>query len=673
MVRTLACAAMKRPPFESILAARLSRRTLLAGAVAGTGLAACAQIPTQRTAAAPPRFKGIAPQTGDDFVIADGYRYNVVARWGDSLVTGTPDFDTRRMTNMDWLTADAVDAQNRQFGSNADAVQYFPLGQGRAAHGLVCVNHEYFSAELVFPEHRGVGMKPDERRRWMERYPQATKFMQTAHGVAVLELHRDRGGWNRNKDSSYTRRITALTPMEISGPARGHALMRTSAGPEGTRVFGTFANCSAGKTPWGTYLTSEENVDDYFSGSRSVHASTQDSAWIDAMRRFPYRENSFYGWDHQDPRFDMRHEPNEPIRFGWMVEIDPHNPGSVPRKRTALGRFQHEGANTIVGKTGHVVAYMGDDEKFEYIYKFVTRERFDARNPVANRDLLDHGTLYVARFDADGTGEWLPLVQDQKGPLNPDAGFASQGDVVIKVRAAADLLGATPMDRPEDIEPSPLTGRIYIACTKSEDRGVPGDDHWSGRELDIGVNAANPRPDNRSGHIIEITENGDDATATRFKWDVFLLAGDPGQGRYIVDASELAAGKLAAQDTYFAGYPNRAELTRVHCPDNLGIDPQGRLWIVTDTDDRKWPNNGCFVVPTSGPQRGLLQQLASGPVGSEVCGCEFTPDGRTLFLSIQHPGEGGTLDKPRSHWPDGNGLPARASLLAIEREDGSPV
>ncbi len=171
----------------------------------------------------------------------------------------------------------------------------------------------------------------------------------------------------------------------------------------------------------------------------------------------PLRENSFYGWDFQDPRFDLAHEPHEPFRFGWMVEIDPHDPASVPRKRTALGRFQHEGANTIVGKTGHVAAYMGDDDKFEYIYKFVTRDRFDAKNPAANRDLLDHGTLYCARFDADGRGEWLPLVHDEKGPLNSRAGFANQGDVVIKVRAAADLLGATPMDRPEDVEPSPVT------------------------------------------------------------------------------------------------------------------------------------------------------------------------------------------------------------------------
>jgi secreted PhoX family phosphatase len=282
--------------------------------------------------------------------------------------------------------------------------------------------------------------------------------------------------------------------------------------------------------------------------------------------------------------------------------------------------------------------------------------------------------LYCARFDADGTGEWLPLVQDENGPLHSGAGFANQGDVVIKVRAAADLLGATPMDRPEDVEPSPITGRIYIPCTKTSERGVTDKPDWSGRAIETGVNAANPRPDNKSGHIIEIAEDGD---ATRFTWSVFLLAGNPGTGRYIVDARELAqrssANSLAGTDTYYAGYPNAAEQSPVHCPDNLGIDPQGRLWIVTDSDNKGNPNNGCFVVPTSGPQRGLLKQLASGPNGCEVCGCEFTPDGKTLFLTIQHPGEGGTLSKPRSHWPDGNGMPARAALVAIEREDGGPV
>jgi secreted PhoX family phosphatase len=669
---------MKQPSFESVLSTRLSRRTVVTGAAAAVGLAACAQNPTKdaakrEKAARSSAFASVRPQNADTFALADGYRYNIVARWGDSLVTGTPDFDTRRMVDTSWLTADAVTTQERQFGTNADAVQYFSQVPGRAARGLVCVNHEYFNGELVFSGHRGTSMKPDASKAWLDRHPNAIAFMQAAHGVTVMQIHRDAHGWARDLGARENRRITARTPMDIHGPARGHALMRTNADPAGTRVLGTFANCSAGKTPWGTYLTSEENVDDYFAGGDTVRASSKDTAMLDANHRFPLREHGFYGWNHQDPRFDTRAEPHEPFRFGWMVEIDPHDPKSIPRKRTALGRFQHEGANTIIAKSGHVVAYMGDDEKFEYIYKFVTRDRFDPKNPAANRDLLDHGTLYCARYDADGTGEWMPLVHDENGPLNSKAGFANQGDVVIKVRAAADLLGATPMDRPEDVEPSPITGRIYIPCTKLAERGVTAEHEWFGRRIEVAANAANPRPDNKSGHIIEMAEAGDDATGTRFEWNVFLLAGNPGEGRYIVDARDLVPGSLAGTDTYYASYPNAADVSPVHCPDNLGIDPQGRLWIVSDNDNPGHPNNGCFVVPTSGPERGLLKQLASGPTGCEVCGCEFTPDGRTLFLSIQHPGEGGTLDNPHSHWPDGNGLPARAALLAIEREDGATV
>jgi secreted PhoX family phosphatase len=664
----------KRPEFTAILEARLSRRTLMTGAASAAGLAACARIPT-RSDAPPARsaFQGIAPRNSDEFVVADGYRHKIIARWGDSLVTGTPDFDTRVLTDTTWLTAEAAEAQNRRFGTNADAVQYFPLSSGRAARGLICVNNEYFNSELVFAGHAGTGMKYDARKAWMEKHPHAVKFMQAAHGVSVLELHRDRDGWNR-APSKYSRRITANTPMDIHGPARGHALLRTNADPGGTRVFGTFANCSAGKTPWGTYLTSEENVDDYFANGRTWREKHASKAWVAADRRFPLRERSFYGWEHQDPRFDTLAEPNEFFRFGWMVEIDPHDPTSIPRKRTTLGRFQHEGANTIVGRSGHVAAYMGDDEKFEYVYKFVSRDPFDPKNPRANRDLLDHGTLYAARFDADGTGEWLPLVHDEKGPLNSGAGFGDQGDVLIQTRYAADLLGATTMDRPEDVEPSPITGRVYVACTKSEDRGVTENREWFGREAAVGVNPANPRADNRSGHIIEIAEDGDDVRATRFTWNVFLLAGKPSEGRYLLDARELAAGVPGPQDTWFAGYANAAEQTEIHCPDNLGIDPQGRLWIVTDGEaDNGRPNNGCFVMETQGARRGLVKQLASGPNGCEISGCEFTPDGRTLFLSIQHPGEGGSLARAISHWPDGNGLPARAAVVAVEREDGAPV
>jgi secreted PhoX family phosphatase len=664
--------AMKhRPTFDAVLAARLSRRTVLTGAATAVGLAACARLPTKPEGKTPSAFKSVAPQNTDALVIAEGYRQNIVARWGDSLATGTPDFDTRKLAADAWLDAGAVAAQHQQFGTNADAVAYFPQVTGRAARGLVCVNHEYVNGELIWPSHTGVNMKLEPSKEWFARHPEGVAFMQAAHGVTVMQLQRDEKGWSRELSSKFNRRITANTPMDIHGPARGHALMRTNADAAGTRVLGTFANCSAGKTPWGTYLTSEENVDDYFAGA-AANRDKSNPARTEALRRFGLREQGFYHWNLQDPRFDTAAEPNEFFRFGWMVEIDPQDPKSIPRKRTALGRMQHEGANTIVGKSGHVAAYMGDDEKFEYIYKFVTRDTFDPKNPAANRDLLDHGTLYCARFDADGTGEWIPLVQNENGPLNSSAGFENQGDVVIKVRAAADLLGATPMDRPEDVEPSPITGRIYIPCTKTSERGG-ADTDWSGRHIDPGPNAANPRPDNKSGHIIEIAEAGDDARALRFEWNVFLLAGNPQEGKYIVDSREIAAGKLQGTDTYFAGYPNPAELSPVHCPDNLGIDPQGRLWIVTDSDNKGNPNNGCYVVPTSGPQRGLLKQLASGPNGCEVCGCEFTPDGRTLFLTIQHPGEGGSFAKPRSQWPDGNGLPPRAALVAIEREDGAPV
>jgi hypothetical protein len=443
------------------------------------------------------------------------------------------------------------------------------------------------------------------------------------------------------------------------------------------RVVGTLANCAGGRTPWGTYLTAEENIQDYFGGAESWAAATGDAETRTAHARFRMMEASAYGWEHADPRFDVRREPREALRYGWIVEIDPTDPSSTPRKRTALGRFVHEAATTAIARDGRVAAYMGDDDLFEYVYKFVTRRAFDPRDRAANRDLLDEGTLYVARFEADGTGTWLPLVYDESGPLDRSAGFTSQADVVIRAREAADRLGATPMDRPEDIEPDPRTGRVYIACTKNKQRTTDEERfEWSGREAPTRVDAANPRPSNALGHVIELIEDGDDAAATRFRWNVFLLAGDPRApgARFLVDADALASGALGAEDTWYGGYRDASAVSPFACPDNFGFDPAGRLWIVTDHDEHgERPNNGCFVVPTSGPERGRLQQLASGPVGCEICGCEFTPDGRTLFLAIQHPGEGGTVDEPVSHWPDGGGLPPRSSIVAVRREDGGAI
>jgi secreted PhoX family phosphatase len=661
--------------FESLLEQRWSRRAMLvAGAAAGLGtslpMAAAAGSAGKAGKAGTSgagRLRGIEPSRTDALLVAPGLRHDIVARWGDALWPDQAGMEAASLRDLGWLDAGAAAREERRFGTNCDAIAYFPLRGNSSRQGLLCVNHEYVTAELSFAGLPGSARERAKgRKAWIEAHPQSVPWMQATHGVSVMHVERGMRGWRMQPGGRYTRRVTANTPCQIMGPARGAPLLQTRADPTGTVALGTFANCAGGKTPWGTYLTAEENIQDYFGGARSWAAERPDAATVQAHARWPLGESSAYGWEHVDPRFDMRREPREPLRHGWIVEIDPRDPTAAPRKRTALGRMAHEGANTVVAPDGRVAAYMGDDAKFEYVYKFVTRERFDPKQPAANRDLLDHGTLHVARFDASGRGEWLPLVHDEKGPLNSAAGFSSQADVVIKCRAAADLLGATPMDRPEDVEPSPLTGRVYIACTKNGDRDAPGRP---------GVDTANPRPQNDFGHVIELTEDGDDATATRFVWNVFLLAGDPRvpESRFLSRYEDVVPGRTARGDTYYAGYPDRSKVSPIACPDNLGFDPQGRLWIVTDAESGLLANNGCFVVPTSGPERGLLRQIASGPVGCEICGCEFTPDGSTLFLAIQHPGEGGTVDAPASHWPDGRGLPARSALVALTREDGTPL
>jgi secreted PhoX family phosphatase len=530
----------------------------------------------------------------------------VLIGWGDPLFENDPGLTAKDFRSLDWLDDQAASRQEKRFGTNNDALAFFPAVKKRSA-GVLCVNHEYVMQELSF-----AGL-PKDKLAWIQSHPESVAWMQAAHGVSVLDLERGMRGWQVVRGGPSTRRITANTPMQIMGPARGDALMRTNADPSGTTVLGTFANCAGGKTPWGTYLTAEENIQDYFGGARTWAEKSEDDVTKSAYRRWPLRERSAYGWE--------------------LV-----------------------------------------DKRFEYVYKFVTRDRFDSKNREANLDLLDYGTLYVARFDANGRGEWLPLVYDENGPLNRHSGFRSQAEVVIKCRAAADVLGATPMDRPEDIEPSPISGRVYMALTKNGDRALRRAD-FMGREIDMGPNHANPRPNNDFGHIVELIEDNDDASSRKFSWNVFLLAGDPrnAQAKFLTQTTEALPGRLGRDDVFYAGYSDRSQVSPIACPDNLGFDPSGRLWIVTDADEELIGNNGCFVVPTTGPDRGLLKQVLSAPIGAEVCGCEFTPDGTTLFLSIQHPGEGGTVDNPVSHWPDGSGLPARSAVIAVSRIDGSPL
>jgi secreted PhoX family phosphatase len=351
-------------------------------------------------------------------------------------------------------------------------------------------------------------------------------------------------------------------------------------------------------------------------------------------------------WGRDHARFDLAKEPNEPNRFGWVVEIDPYDAQSTPVKHTALGRMAHEGATVIVAKDGRPVVYMGDDARFEYLYKFVAAGRVDPQNRRANLGLLDSGTLSVARFRDDGTGEWLPLVHGQ-GALTETNGFRSPAEVVIGARRAADLVGATKMDRPEDVEPNWKTGKVYAVMTGNENRKPEQ------------VDKANPRAGVKFGHIIELVEDGGDHTAARFRWEMFILAGDP------------------KNTSHQASYQGRTDVDPFGMPDNLAFDDAGRMWVATDgNDDTLGPNDGVWVVETEGPERGRARQFLSGPMGAEICGPAFTPDNRTLFVAIQHPGltDGATDAQPGSRFPDYRpDMPPRPSLIAVYRADGGKV
>lgn len=607
----------------------LSRRAVLRGAA---GMAVTWALRPADAAVAGDSIP-LAAAREDRIALASGFDHDVVIRWGDPLFDGVPALDSAAAARDGLLSMSPATAA-RQFGYNNDAVHFFALGSD-ASRGIVCVNHEFTNEELFLPGLvRIEKADPAQIADYVRRHPQIVPLTLAMHGVSVTVIERDRRGrWRHAPGSRYARRVTGATPCMLTGPARAHPLLRTAADPDGTTVLGTLNNCAGGQTPWATFLSAEENVDLYFGNGTAVERL--DPVLQEAHRRLPPRSASIHGWEFVEPRFDVGHEPRELLRFGWIVEIDPLDPAARPRKRTALGRFKHECAATALTRDERLAVYSGDDDRFEYLYKFVTSSRVHPRDRAANRDLLDHGMLLVARFDADGSGRWMPLVHGL-GPLTARHGFTSQADVVLKTRAAADLLGATPMDRPEDVAPDPVTGRVYVALTSNEHRRASSTSgRFNGRDLDLGPNAANPVGPNRFGHVIEIEERGGDCGALEFDWRI-LVTGGP----------EDSAGTFGS-------------------PDNLDLDAEGNLWIVTDGKQPGGLNNGCYVVPTRGPDRGRVRHVMSAPRGAEVCGCTFTPDGRTLLLAIQHPGEGGSLAQPLSAWPDGPGHVPRSSLVAL--------
>ena len=622
------------PSFGEIATRRLSRRAALAGMLAATAAGAWPGLrasPAAAQAAATTGFMEVSQGVDEHAHVPAGYRLQVLLRWGDPLFAEAPAFDVAHQS---------AAAQRLQFGYNCDFLCFFPLPAGGHAaarpasgHGLLVVNHEYTNAGLMFP---GLGPARDAAQKASR---EQTEVEMAAIGASVVEVRQEADGW-KVVDGAYARRITADTPMILSGPAAGHPRLRTAADPTGWRVAGMLANCAGGETPWGTVLTGEENFHAFFGGPAGPDP---------LRRRYGVSGRSWYAWHRYHPRFDLAVEPNEPNRFGWIVEFDPYDPASTPVKRTALGRFRHEGATTVVNGDGRVVVYQGDDERFEYVYKFVTARAYDPSDRAANRDLLDEGTLHVARFHDDGRLEWLPLVHGQ-GPLTAENGFADQAEVLIDVRRAADLVKATPMDRPEDVEADPATGRVYVTLTNNIRRKADG------------LDRANPRAANQHGHVIEMIPpdraGGPDHAATEGRWEIFLLAGRPGV------------------DPGAAYHPDTSERGWLSGPDNLAFDAGGRIWIATDSGLAAGVADGLYVADTTGPQRALTRRFFRAPIGAEVTGPCFTPDGRTLFLSVQHPGqsEGSHFGAPSTRWPDfAAGMPPRPSVVVIAKEDGGPI
>lgn len=617
-------------PFSELVAHQLSRRNVLIGGLATA--AATFLAPAAGALAAPGGrpgapaepgagrregllgFTAITPSEDDRIRLPEGYTADVLIPWGTAIRPGGPA----------WSLTNTADEQREQVGSGHDGMHFFPLGAGPkgSRRGLLVLNHEYTNADVT------ASTPGDAAAR-------ARKDM-AAHGVSVVEIADVAGTWEV-VESPLARRVTAETPMTLTGPAAGHRLVTTASDPAGRTVYGTVNNCAHGVTPWGTYLTCEENFQGYFRAADtaddpSLPVEEREQRRLD--RRLGVTSNNGRGWQAADPRFDLRTEGQrqEVNRFGWVVEIDPFDPDATPAKRTALGRFKHEGATITEGRGKRVVVYLGDDQAGDYLYKFVgdgnwTSQRARGRSP------LDHGTLYVARFDEDGRGSWLPLTHGT-GPLTAANGFADQGEVLVKTRLAADALGATPMDRAEWTAVDPRSGDVYFTLTNNSSTTAP-------------ANAANPRRPNPDGHIIRIAEaRADNASTDRFAWDIYLLAGT---GEGTGDGSTIPA------DQAFGS------------PDGLWFDPSGRLWIQTDGRQPIASNDQMLA---SDPETNELRRFLTGPKDCEVTGVVTTPDQRTMFVNIQHPGNG---DPAVSNWPEGGDSHPRAATVVIRREEGGVI
>lgn len=643
--------------FRDIARNAVSRRSVLRGSAAAvvavgatSALAACGD--DSKSTAQPSsavevtgtgngngmNFVPVAPNTEDALVIPDGYEQAVVIMWGDPVVPGAPAFDFDNQT---------PEAQEKQFGFNNDFAGLIPI-EGQAGHYYLVVNQEYTSEEFMFK-----GYKPKEPTE------QQARIAMAAHGITVVEVKSEDGSGKLTPVvGERNRRLTAMSPFTLTGPAAGSEFVKTNADPQGTTVLGTIGNCSGGLTPWGTMISGEENFNGYFTGASTVTDSTAKGR----LERYSFDdEDDFHQWGKYETRFDLAKEPNEANRFGYVVEVNPHDPNSTPVKHSSMGRLKHEGANIFVTDDGTVVAYTGDDERFEYIYKFVSSKKIQPGVGAAamqhNMTILSNGTLYVAQLTGNqpdqidgsgklpssgsfaGTGKWFPLLTvTDDGAESKVEGMTAQ-EVAVFTRLAADKVGATKMDRPEDIEPHPKTGKVYCALTNNDKRGTAGK---------AGVDEANPRNENKNGQVIEFT---DDHAGTEFTWDLLLVCGDP-----------------AAADTYYGGF-DKTKVSPISCPDNVAFDPHGNLWISTDGNALK-NNDGLFAVALEGDNRGETKQFLTVPRGAETCGPIIDTD--RIIVCVQHPGEEDeySADKPYSNWPEGGDSQPRPSVVSVWKSGG---
>lgn len=639
--------------FEGLVDAQLSRRGFLVGAGAVAATAATTSmitfgVPSEAQAAT--GFTAVAETTADTVTVPPGYKFDALLAWGDALFEGDAAWGHGAgEINGGNLTAAE---QNRRVGYNHDMLAMFPNPFGSPASvaaQIAVFNLEYTDPTSMFPDYKAGN--PSRNHVDVEL---------AAHGITIAGIRLVGDTWVHDKamrvgdtaeGALVARRITGTTRFTVDGPAKDDPRLAGA-------IVGTLNNCAGGFTPWGTYLSAEENFNQYFANASGVPAGrTKDNFRILGMPNGASERR----WEKFHDRFDLTKNPNEGFKFGWVVEVDPYDPTRRPVKHTAIGRFKHECATVVVQypeaqTKGKVVVYSGDDERFDYVYKFVTDGTYDSTSPRAKShfSLLSSGTLYVAKFNANGTGEWLPLTIDNLNTVAAGA-FDDQADICLRTREAGDAVGATPMDRPEDVEApcDPVTfagtGKVFIACTNNSSRGGSAN-RATGTVRSGAADAANPRTNNRTGHIVQINETGDDHTSTTFAWNIYLLAGDP-------KAKAGAVGDV--QDTFFGD--------RFGSPDNVAFDKRGLLWISTDGNPNSYPCNDqvlCTEVAGNGKVR--VKRFLVGPAGCEICGPLFSLDNTTFFCNVQHPGEGRASTFPY-------GAEARPALVAVRRTDGGII